>query len=287
MNKIDYFGGLHGNYLELVANVFIFQNHYDLNQNVFNNTGACHIKNSDTKYEKFVHARHWSHWGHSFLPEDLVVRIVPKQTDLLIAITNLFLRAGDQVIDLDNLDQDTSIKLRTLSKAKALLTTLEQQHGQQDSWNRSILRNFFYSMLNDPENGIDMMTRFDPATVNVHNFPLRAFFEVDEFYNELNGVARFFNQNFYPTADLYLLHQQFLDRNQGFASEQKCKQVWNDILAGHDQPLSLNILEEAWINWQIARSFRAYELPELCANQYPTSTGMVSKIIFDWKKQDH
>lgn len=287
MNKIDYFGGLHGNYLELVTNVFIFQNQYDVRQDIFSQNGACHIKNSDSEYKKIVHALHWSYWGRSFSPEDLVVRIVPKQTDLLIAITNMFLRAGDQAIDLDDLDQDTGIKLRSLRKAKTLLTTLEQQYGKQDSWDRSILRNFFYSMLNDPENGIDMMTRFDPVSVNVHNFPLRAFFEFDEFYSELNNMARFFNQNFYPTADLYLLHRQFLDRNQGFASEQKCKQVWNDILAGHDRPLSLNILEEAWINWQIARSFRAYDLPELCANQYPTSTDMVSKIIFDWKKQDH
>jgi hypothetical protein len=287
MNKIDYFGGLHGNYLELVTNVFIFQNQYDVRQDIFGQNGACHIKNLDIEYEKFIYAEHWSHWGLPFSPKDLVVRIVPKQTDLLIAVTNLFLRAGDQMIDLENLDQDTRAKLSTLAKAKELLTTLEQQHGQRNAWDRSILRNFFYSMLNDPENGIDMMNKFDPVAEKVYNFPLRAFFEVDEFYNELNGVARFFNQNFYPTADLYLLHRQFLDRNQGFASEQKCKQVWNDILAGHDQPLSLNILEEAWINWQIARSFRAYELPELCANQYPTSTNMVSKIIFDWKKQDY
>ena len=47
MQKIDFFGGLHGNFLELVVNVAINQTGYDISKPQFTEDGACHLKNND------------------------------------------------------------------------------------------------------------------------------------------------------------------------------------------------------------------------------------------------
>lgn len=287
MNKIDFFGGLHGNYLELVINVFIFQNNYDITKNLFKTNGTCHIKNNDYTYKKYVTANHYSYNNLEFNKDDIVVRIVPEKNDMLIGLTNSFLRAGDTAIDLNHLEHDTKNKLKKASKGGNFYQLLANEHGMKESYNRGILRNYFYSMLVDDRHGVDMMTNFDSAAENFYEFPFRSFFSFDSFYRELNEIAKFFGFNFYPTTDLYRIHQQFLDINHGLQSEIKCKGIWTKILSGQHSKIDLNILEEAWVNWQIAQSFRAYELPELNGSNYPTDTQRISQIIFDWKSKDY
>ena len=285
VRKIDYFGGLHGQYLELVINVTIDQNPYDLSKPLFTSTGACHLKNKDSDYRPITTARHWTYFGIEFDPTDLVVQIVPDQQDMLIAVTNSFLRSGDQSVDLDNFEKDTIAKLSKLDKAQNTLNQIIADFGVRKDYPRSGMRNYFYSMFNDHENGLDIYKKFSPTAKNVHQFPFRSFFSLHEFYAELNKIAFFFDLEFTPTAQLSHVHDEFLKLNQGFVSEQLCNQIIDAVLHNKSMPIKLNIVEEAWINYLVTRIFRCQDLPLLIADQYPTNTQEISKHIFEWKQQ--
>jgi len=116
MNKIDFFGGLHGNFLELIINTFVFKQKYNLSKTLFTSTGACHTKNNNRDYMKSrqILANHYSYNNIPFSSDDKVIRIVCESNNMLIAITNSFLRAGDQEFDLNNLEIGTVSKLKNI-----------------------------------------------------------------------------------------------------------------------------------------------------------------------------
>lgn len=286
IRKIDYFGGLHGQYFELVINVTIDQNYYDLSKPLFTETGACHLKNTDPDYCPITKARHWSYFNIKFDPSDVVVQIVPTQQDMLIAITNSFLRSGDQSVDLDNFEKDTIAKLSKLEKTQHNLNQIIADFGVRKDYPRSGMRNYFYSMFNDSENGLDIYKKFDTTSQHIYQFPFRSFFSFAEFYKELNNIAFFFELEFVPSPALAKVHTEFLRLNQGFASEQRCGQVMTAILHKESMPIKLNIIEEAWINYLIAKIFRCEDLPVLVDDQYPTNTLEIAEHVFAWKQQN-
>jgi hypothetical protein len=287
MQKIDFFGGLHGNYLELLINVFIHQNNYDITRPIFTKTGACHLKFKDPTYNRIIRSGHYSHFNVPFNTNDQVIRIVPTIDDMLIGLTNSLLRAGDQEFDLNNLEINTIKKLTSLPKAKNFLTTLTNDYGVQEHYSRHALRNYFYSMFETVEHGVNMFNNFLPDSAHYHIFPFRSFFNTHNLFYELNNTATFLEQNFYPTEKLMQLHEKFLEINQGYHSEIKCIGILNDIFAGRCTAINLNIIEEAWVNWQVARSLRCYNLPILLNDVYPTNTSIISQAIFEWKSKDY
>lgn len=286
MQKIDFFGGFHGNFLELVVNVSINQNGYDITKPQFTKDGACHLKNEDPTYSRSVVAGHYSFFKQPFRNDDRVIQIVPTADDLLIGLTNSFLTAGDQRMDINDLNKDTLNKLSKLSKGINLKNTIINDYGTRTDYPRAAIRNYFYSMLNDHDNGLKMVANFQPATY-AHQFPFRAFFNIGYFYQELNTISKFLVLNFYPTVELGDLHRQFLERNAGYHSEIKCQQIWQDILLGRSREIKLNLLEEAWINHQVANTFRCYDHPLLSTDRYPTDTLEISQAIFKWKSSDY
>jgi hypothetical protein len=196
--KIDFFGGLHGNFLELAVNHAIDKNPYDICGPQFLNTGACHVKKTLDVYRPITTADHYSYQGQEFGDTDQVIRIIPKDQDMLIAITNSFVRAGNQVLDLQNLQHQTYNKMSELPKLKEFLQTLIQHHGRHESYSRSILRHYFYSMFADPACGIDTFRCWLPAR-QVHDFEFESFFTLDQFFESLQGIAKFVNIDFVPS----------------------------------------------------------------------------------------
>ena len=287
MKKIDFFGGLHGHYLELVLNVSVFQNNFDISRPMFKDNGACHVAllNYENEYQRIIKAGHYSFFQVPFNNNDQVVRITCEPTDMLIAIINSFVRAGEQSLDLGNLEYNTLEKLN-LPKTQDFKKTLISDFGIQQNYPRSALRNYFQSMFQYSDLGHSYYNNFDKSAVQFFNFPLRSMFTVDEFYYQLNLTASWFNENFYPTTDLYNLHREFVKINHGYNSELKCKQILSDIIAGKQTTFSTNIVEEAWINHRIAETFRCYDLDILYQDNYPTDTAIISHALYNWKAGD-
>jgi hypothetical protein len=281
--KIDFFGGLHGNYLELAVNFWIDQNKsYDINLPQFDDIGACHVKNQSATYKPITTAAHYSFGQHKFNSLDLVVRIVPAEQDMLIGITNSFLRAGNQTLDIENLDQNTYEKIKCLSKLEAFLNNLIRDHGLQSEYPRHVLRKYFYAMFDSYEHGLGMFTNWTDVD-NYYNFDFRRFFDLSQFYQGLQEIAKFVKLEFVPTERLAELHKEFLKLNQGYASEQKCNKIIQSVIAGDSVEVKLNIIEEAWLNYKISRAFNLYDVEELCQDSYPNNTNIISQICYNYK----
>lgn len=278
--KIDFFGGLHGNYLELVVNYWIDQNRsYDISLPQFTDNGACHLKNRNTEYVPITTAKHYSFYGGTFNNDDLVIRIVPSQEDLLICVSNSFLRAGDQILDLENLEYDTYNKMSSLPKLQGFLRTLTENHGRRTEYPRHILRKYFYSMFEDYNNGLGMITQWAPAN-NVYNFDVRRFFNLSSFVEGLQEISKFVNLEFAPTLELVNLHKTFLGVNQGYISEVNCNKIIESIVSQEELSLKLNVVEEAWLNYKISKIFNLYEVPMLNDDIYPIDTKIISKVCY-------
>lgn len=282
MQKIDFFGGLHGNFLELMINMFVFRIDFD-QDNLFNQNGSCHTKNDNEQYHPIITCRHYSFYNHKFNPDDQVIEIHCVENDLLIALTNSLIRGGDEVVDIHNLEYSTIEKLSKLKKIKPFVNHLIEQHGKQLNYPRSLLRKYFYSKFDSPELGIDFFNTFKHKGPK-HQFPFSAFFNIENFYLELNKCAFFLNQDFYPTNRTHEIWQEFIDCNQGYASHLKCQRVFAAILSGDDMIIDLNIVEEAWILYRISRIFRCYDHPLLCGDKFISNTREIHNILYDWKK---
>lgn len=281
VRKIDFFGGLHGNFLELVVNCWIDKNPYDIERTVqfTADVGSCHIKNRQLDYKPITTAKHYSWVDLPFDDDDLVIRIVPETHDLLIAVTNSFTRAGDQKLDIDNLEIDTYSKMASLPKLKRFLDLLVERHGLVDQYPRSVLRKYFYAMFDDHPHGLGMFTDWLPAK-KTHDFRFSSFFNVSDFLEELQRVSKFVNLEFHPDSKLINLHRDFLSRNQGYISQIKCSKILDSIVNQTPMDIQLNIIEEAWINYKLTRLFNFYAHPELERDSYPSNTSKISQLIF-------
>lgn len=275
--KIDFYGGTHGNFLELVVNHAIDQNDYDISQPQFVDNGACHAKISSS-YVPITVCHHYSMYKIPFKDTDYVVRIVPKQSDMLIAVINSFLRAGDQTLDIENLEVDTRRKMMELPKLSDFLKTLTNNHGLADSYSRKILRHYFEAMFNDPDNGLNVFTDWVPAQ-KVHHFDFFTFFHIEHFFESLQKIAQFYNLEFRPSESLIRLHEEFLERNQGWHSHLKCSKILECIVKKQTVDIKLNVIEEAWISYRISKIFNLYELPCLQQDQFPSTTEEIIKDI--------
>jgi hypothetical protein len=286
MEKIDFFGGTHGNFLELLINLFIYQIDFD-QPKFFNKNGSCHLKNKNSNYVPKIKCAHYSYFEIPFNHDDSVIEIHCSDNFMLPALVNSLVRAGDEVIDISNLETNTIKKLSALPKANALLKDIINTHGEQENYPRSVIRNYFYSKFDVPEYGIDLFNNFKHVGEKL-TFPFGAFFDYEELCLNLNKCAFFLGQNFYPSDHTYQIWKEFIKINQGHDSYKKCKEAMYAILTGDSMDISsFNLIEEAWLVYKVSRIFRCFDHPLLNADQFVSNTKDFSKIIYDWKKGDY
>jgi hypothetical protein len=152
---------------------------------------------------------------------------------------------------------------------------------------KNTIRNYFYSKFIIPTHGLDLFNTFNFTGQKI-KFPFGAFFSIEQFYINLNQIAFFLNENFYPDENCKKLYQDFLKFNQGYQSQIKCTNIINNILNGISTNIeNCNLVEQAWINYRIAQIFRCYDHPLLIAENYPTDTNIISEAIYKWKKNDY
>jgi hypothetical protein len=165
MDKIDFFGGTHGTFLELMLNLFVYQIEFDQTQSFFNENGACHLKDRNSTYYPVIKQNHYSFNNQKFNPNDRVIEIHCSSSDMLAAITNSFLRAGDKVFDLYNLQVDTINNLRLIPKAQIFLNNLLHQHGAQEHYSKIVIRNYIRPDISKIENVLPAGKNLVPSVV--------------------------------------------------------------------------------------------------------------------------
>lgn len=289
MDKIDFFGGCHGNFLEVIIDMFVYGNRTMIGEPLFNENGAAHLKIDVAEYKPGIVAKCFSSTNMPFDIHDNVIEIHLCDTDMLPALTNNLLREGDEAVDITNLHQNTIKKLGALQKGgvACFLKDLIREHGEHNSYPKQVIRNYFYSRFDNTEYGLSLYNAFHHKG-NKHIFPFSALYNLEEFYYNLNKCAYFLNLNFYPTEQCAMIWKDFISCNQGYQSQKKCNIIIKHILNGINIPIdNLTLVEEAWIAHRVSKIFRCYNHPLLIAETFPTNTLEISVALYDWKSKDY
>lgn len=259
MIKLDFHGGLHGHFLEYVANVWIMQTQPNHNT-IFNEHGAAHAKDPEYRESRMIYCGHYSRYEpDQFNSSDQIIRITIDLDDrdrFFIATTNLIYRAGERGWDQQMLSIPTDIR--------------QDPVGYRNNW---------YSKLAESDLYMTEFNQYHKVDYPVFEFDFAAFFTYNKFCHELQRLAGWLDQTFFPDRNLWLLWQEFIQRNQGYQSWLACEQLLAACLNGEDSEIHATILEQAWLNYSIARITRMYSGTVFDSANYPKSTREIYQEI--------
>jgi hypothetical protein len=258
MIKIDFHGSTHGHFLEYISNVYIMQTDPGAGE-LFNSLGAAHAVDNTYLKNRLIICGHYSIWGIKFNKTDQVIRIVIDPTNdvyFFIALTNLMYRAGDVNFEEKMLFIPDSIRQDPIA-----------------------YRNDWYSKFNERHTYSNHYKEFDQISQPVFEFPFESFYSFPEFCKNLNKLAVFLDQTFFPDKSLFELWEKFIKINQGFQSYNKCNTILENIFANRDMAIDCTIIEQGWINYNLSKMCRMYNGSMFEQPQFPTNTQHIYQEI--------
>lgn len=258
MIKIDYFAGMHGKFLEYVVNVFIMKCLPSSTDILATELGTAHNASNDYHKNKIVYSGTYSVWNQlTFDSTDRIIRISADYNNddlFFIILTNAIIRTDDRGFDgyIANIRPDIvsdSVKHRNF-------------------WYDRLLNRHFYSDLDFFYNP----TLFRSCPNDIFEFTYESFQSLPSFLKEINRLAFWLNQTFYPCDELCSLWQRWVDGNQGLISFNKCSRILENIFLNRSCDIDCTVLEEAWINVNISKICRVYEGKIFNNTEYPSNT---------------
>ena len=259
MIKIDFVAGAHGHFLEYVANVYIMQT-LPSNTSIFTDAGVSHRADAAYLHNKIIKCGHFSYENLPFDDTDRVIRIVcgvGNDTSHFIINTNIIYRAGD------------------------LGFATHMEGIPQSTRDNSVLyRNAWYSKFNEYNKYGYVHDFIFPIIPNeCFEFDFNAFYCFTKFCKELNKLAFFLNQAFFPNDSLYVLWHEFITNNQGLKSFNKCNKIIENIFSNKTSSIDCTIIEQGWINYNISKICRLYDGSLFDNENYPIDTKLVYNEI--------
>ena len=251
MILIDFHGSTHGHFLEYVSNVYIMQTDPGAGE-LFNSLGAAHAVDNVYCKNRQIKCGHYSSRNVKFNDNDQIIRIVidpNNDVHFFIALTNLVYRAGDVGFE------------------KQML--LIPDSTRQDS---VAYRNNWYSKFTERHSYSNFYNEFNKISQPVFEFPFESFYSFPEFCKNLNEMAAFLNQTFFPDKSLFDLWKKFIEMNQGFQSYNKCNIILENIFSSRNMAIDCTIIEQGWINYNLSKMCRIYNGSMFEQKQFPTNT---------------
>lgn len=257
MIAIDFQGGAHGNFLEVVCNVMAG---IKLLDTPFNRHGAAH--NKLYLSDQIFRAGHYS-----FLPEQIsahkVISIQITQDDLLPLSQISLLRAGDRGLDNQRLEINTYNKLNNIHY-RSMLDTLLKSFFENQVYNS-------YAAVKDPSwpdvytiddfnqlpehiqqeckqvHGLELL-ECNQQSPDCPRHILREFFEIGFSYPEQNMFLR--NQQLmqYPGLDVYVFPYASFYHSDQF--QQQLKQIASWAQIEYNSAVEIKDLHNEFLNRQ-------------------------------------
>jgi hypothetical protein len=140
-------------------------------------------------------------------------------------------------------------------------------------------RNNWYSKFNERELYHNHYTEFTDIPNEVFEFNFFSFFSFDNFCKELNRLAFFLDQTFFPDESLVTLWEEFMQRNQGWQSYVKCGEILKNIFHNKSMDIDCTVMEQGWLNYNLAKICRIYEGTMFDSPKYPGNTKEIYKEI--------
>jgi hypothetical protein len=256
--KIDFHGGTHGHFLEYVSNVYIMQTTPSKTSIFKPPTYSAHGRDSNYLDDRIIICGHFSTLN-GIKKNDTDIRIITPTNDnmFFIAVTNLIYKAGDVGFNQQQLCIPEEIRKNVVD-----------------------YRNNWYSKFNQRDEYIaNNYKNFPTISNSTFEFSFDAFFSFKNFCIELNNLAIFLNQSFFPNQSLYELWAEFIQHNQGWQSFIKCNQIIEGMFSNQPMEIDCTVIEEGWINFNLSTMCKMYQGPMFDDIVYPNNTTIAHGII--------
>jgi hypothetical protein len=117
---------------------------------------------------------------------------------------------------------------------------------------RHILREFFQIGFNKPENHgfiVQQHKMCYDKKINVYNFPFSAFYNTQEFLNQIELIAAWAKIKYNTQKEIAELHKLFLAKQPYKDSKNKCDQIIKNVIENNMMNMpKINLMEEAYVN---------------------------------------
>lgn len=262
---LDFAPGLHGHFLELVLNKYIYGIKFTGNQ-IFQSTGAVHSINVDKEYQKFkvVDRGHFSSFQYSFAPSTKKVVFINYHPELdFVLLTNIYYRCHpDATNKADfNVDIIKSVHEKNLAEGSNL-----------------DLRNNWYSKLNE-RLFVERTLMKPQTTLPVYDFDYKSFFDLNNFCVELQKTAHFLEETFKFDTSLADLWHEFMQRNQGWALYQQAESILASAVSKQPMPIPDDWKLHAYLNFRLSRMFDIHDGVLYNSEKYPSTTLELLEVV--------
>ena len=270
---IDFWGGAHGNFLELAVNSCVFQQSWLLTQEIFVASGAVHVKNKNLTYaenrNRWCRAEHLTQDGFRFAEHDRVIRIKVPWHLALICFTNATARAGTHfdkgrdIWQLENHAFGTQMHDNVIFKSH--LPYLQERFGKMTRYPRYAWRHLFYNKFRHGRFSAEQDWDDTVPGYKCFDFDFASFFDRQKFYRDLQEIAVFFDQTLMIHPEFDRVYDEFLEKNQGWRAWNRCQTIIAAVQEHRDIRSVCTVIDEAYLEATL-------DLGMLNKDKWPTYT---------------
>lgn len=275
MIHIDFFGGLHGHFLEYSINAL---DDTVKKIDVFTEYGTSHVK-----YEKnLATAEHYSIFNVPLEPDDLKISITANFEDCLMVNLLCFGRSGDYKFDLNNFAETIQAQTKNTSFYSGLRQSLlnyDIDLDTQESVSKGVLRESFkYNFLDYNQNSLMKNVQAQRYRDESYCCYFRNFYSFETYIQTLVEIVDYFKLPY--TIDFswyYGLWIKFMSKLNTLSQEKYVMHVYNSIVNNRNIPIKLNILQEAWLNAALENKFNK-EMPFYMEEYFQTTKEIIEYV---------
>lgn len=259
MIPLDFVAGTHGHFLEYVLNRGFGFAPADFLP--FTALGSSHQMPMHYKKNRKIVCGHWFETDPKVVTTSRhVIRIVFDKDDLLLVSSLSLLRAADQNIHNDQLDQDTRSKLDNAYYQQMLIDIYRAYpflDRSDTNIPRYVLREYFKFGFANPEiNGYwkKLQSMLSLSAVQEFRVELKCFYDVDRLINTCIKMSAWLGLPFEYQSWLPDVHAMFKAKVKFLEDKRYCDLIIDDIMHQRSRSLpNLNLLQESYINGNLER----------------------------------
>lgn len=283
MIPLDFVGGTHGHFLEVVTNraLGFVTEAFD----PFTSIGTSHRKPDFYNRSREIVCDHWFENNPKvLLTTPKAIRIVFDQDDLLLVSSISLLRSSDFNIDNDTLHIDTVKKLINTSYAD-MLDQLYRAYDfldrNQPDIPRNVLREYFKFGFRDHNiNGL-WQKQQHMLSIEVQDeftVPLKNIYDVNKLAQTLQDLAVWLERPWQLDDWFVDLHSRFVAKIPYLNDQKVCDHVIRAVInQQHTHIPKLSLMQESYVNGRLERLF-GKEMPFYQTEYFTNTKDMLQYI---------
>jgi hypothetical protein len=274
MIYIDFFGGLHGHFLEYSINA--------LDPRIKPYSPFNKLGNSHNPFPRVLaKADHYTFFNKQLPDASEVIEIRVTVDDCLLINLLSFSRAGDYNFDLYSFDKNFSTKVRNTEFYEGFRQSLLHYNIDIDADDivpKCILRESLKFNFTVPaQNSLMSVVNTFHYSKNAIPVYIRQLYNKQTYLDLMEQIVQRYQLPYNVDQDWYsALWTEFIERNKVIQDEQYAKDILQAVVDKTEMEIRLNIIQEAWLDAELERLYNiempaeqdVYFLNTIQINQY-------------------